>query len=275
MSDPPLLFGKPRRDEASNPSESFGLNGTTAPKQQCLGQPKRRGRPPGRPNKIKDGEMDFESNPSVRLWNTHYVPTPIPAVAINIRLALSESSLTRDAQRAIFRLPSREYIHFAQGWITARHIASNRPSYVNGLLIHSRGNDSPTACTQCAEKRGKNALGPFLVCRVLRGQFGDSCSNCKWFDGTSACSLYSGPAPNRKRKKGGGTEGAKEGDEDVVAQSDRTSGLDDLGSTAVDPTLVSSDMFLAELAVAAAADELEESDGTLLRGESLQSTGTT
>ncbi|RKU43972.1 hypothetical protein DL546_004993 [Coniochaeta pulveracea] len=250
MSDPPLLFGKPRRDEASNPSESFGLNGTTAPKQQCLGQPKRRGRPPGRPNKIKDGEMDFESNPSVRLWNTHYVPTPIPAVAINIRLALSESSLTRDAQRAIFRLPSREYIHFAQGWITARHIASNRPSYVNGLLIHSRGNDSPTACTQCAEKRGKNALGPFLVCRVLR-------------------------APNRKRKKGGGTEGAKEGDEDVVAQSDRTSGLDDLGSTAVDPTLVSSDMFLAELAVAAAADELEESDGTLLRGESLQSTGTT
>jgi hypothetical protein len=108
---------------------------------------------------------------------------------------------------------------------------------------------------QCAEKRDKNALGPFLVCRVLRGQFGDSCSNCKWFDGASACSLYSGRTPNRKRKKGGGTEEAVEEPENVVEDMDRDSGLGDLGGDAVDPTLVSSEMFLAELAAAAVTDD--------------------
>jgi hypothetical protein len=134
------------------------------------------------------------------LWNAAKIERPIPAVAINIREALTEAALVHDTQRDIFKLPSREFIHFVNGWITARHIASQRPSYVNGLLIHSRGGDSRVSCTQCVERRAKNALGPFLTCRVLPGSFHDSCSNCKWFDNTSVCSLYTGPKPNRKRK---------------------------------------------------------------------------
>ena len=39
-----------------------------------------------------------------------------------------------------------------------------------------------------------------MTCRVLPGSYHNSCSNCKWFDNTSSCSLYTGPKPNRKRK---------------------------------------------------------------------------
>lgn len=160
---------------------------------------KRRGRPPGRPNTtVRDA--DYQSNPAVQLWNAAKVDVPIAAVAVNIREALTEASLVHDTQRAIFRLPCREYIYFVHGWITAKHIASQRPSYVNGFLIHSRGEDSPTSCVQCVDRRAKNALGPFLTCRTLPGSFHNSCSNCKWFDNTSSCSLYTGPKPNRKRK---------------------------------------------------------------------------
>jgi hypothetical protein len=206
--------------EPFQPSETLDTNDTSPAQTQAPSKPsdmppsfpqKRRGRPPGRPNTTVK-ESDYESNTSVQRWNAAKVDTATPAVAINIREALPESFLTRDPQRAIFKLPSREFIYFVQGWITSRQIASRRPSYVNGLLIHSRGDDSPKSCDQCAEKRGKNALGPFLTCRVLQGSFHDSCSNCKWFDTTSACSLYTGPKPNRKRKaKGdGGEDGAVE-----------------------------------------------------------------
>ncbi|KAK3950841.1 hypothetical protein QBC32DRAFT_216456 [Pseudoneurospora amorphoporcata] len=161
---------------------------------------KRRGRPPGRPNRtVKDD--DYQDNPLVKAWNAAKEEQPLAAVAIRVKDALTADSLVHDTQRAIFNdCPSREYIYFVNGWITARHIASQRPSYVNGLLIHSRGTDAPVQCTQCADRRTKNALGPFIVCRILPGSFHNSCSNCKWFDNTSACSLYTGPTPNRKRK---------------------------------------------------------------------------
>ncbi|KAH6620897.1 hypothetical protein B0J18DRAFT_491251 [Chaetomium sp. MPI-SDFR-AT-0129] len=160
---------------------------------------KRRGRPPGRPNAtVRDA--DYEENELVKIWNASKTEPAVPVVSINIRDALTEQSLVHDTQRTIFRLASRETILFVQGWITAKHIASQRPSYVNGLLIHSRGHDAAVSCAQCVEKRGKGALGPFMVCRVLPGYYHDSCSNCKWFDNTSSCSLYTGSRPNRKRK---------------------------------------------------------------------------
>ncbi|KAK4133238.1 hypothetical protein BT67DRAFT_60243 [Trichocladium antarcticum] len=160
---------------------------------------KRRGRPPGRPN-MTVRETDYEDNPLVQAWNAAKGERAVAVVSIGIRDALTEQSLVHETQKAIFRLHSRETIHFVQGWITARHIASQRPSYVNGLLIHSRGQDATVSCAQCTERRDKHALGPFLTCRVLPGSYHNSCSNCKWFDNTSACSLYTGPKPNRKRK---------------------------------------------------------------------------
>ena len=208
---------------ASLPGPSPQPLATTFPK-------KRRGRPPGRPNTtVRDS--DYGDNPLVQTWNAAKSDWAVPVVAIAIRDALNEKNLIHETQRAILRLPSRETLLFVQGWITAKHIASQRPSYVNGLLVHSRGHDAPVSCVQCAEKRAKNALGPFLTCRVLPGSYHNSCSNCKWFDNTSTCSLYTGPKPNRKRKAkedlppppvpGAGPDSNADGaNSDVAAQSD-------------------------------------------------------
>lgn len=152
-------------------------------------------------------ESDYEDNILVKAWNAAKSDHSVPAVSINIRAALIARGLVHETQREIFQLPSREIIYFVQGWITARHIASQRPSYINGLLIHSRGNDAPASCAQCVERHDKNALGPFLTCRILPGYYHNSCSNCKWFDNTSVCSLYTGPKPNRKRKAKDATSG--------------------------------------------------------------------
>jgi len=160
---------------------------------------KRRGRPPGRPNTTVR-EAEYEDNELVKVWNANKADCPVQAVCLGIRAALTEKSLVHETQKQIFKMPSREFIFFVNGWITARHVASQRPSYVNGLLIHSRGTDAEVSCDTCTQRRNKNALGPFLTCRVLKGSYHNSCSNCKWFDTTSNCSLYTGPKPNRKRK---------------------------------------------------------------------------
>lgn len=189
-----------QKSEAAGSATATSADPASAPAPAPGAFPKkRRGRPPGRPNAtVRDA--DYEENELVRIWNAAKTEPAVPVVSINIRAALTEQSLVHDTQRNIFRIPSRETILFVQGWITAKHIASHRPSYINGLLIHSRGHDAVVSCAQCVEKRGKGALGPFMNCRVLPGFYHDSCSNCKWFDNTASCSLYTGSRPNRKRK---------------------------------------------------------------------------
>ncbi|KAK4455085.1 hypothetical protein QBC34DRAFT_465038 [Podospora aff. communis PSN243] len=205
---------------AAEASAASGVLPAPPPDMPAAFPKKRRGRPPGRPN-MTVREAEYEGNPLVQAWNAAKSERPMSVVPIYIRQALTDAPLVHDTQRQIFRLPCREVIYFVQGWITARHIASQRPSYVNGLLIHSRGQDAPLSCAQCTERRNKNALGPFLTCRVLPGSYHNSCSNCKWFDNTSACSLYTGPKPNRKRK-------AKE----AVAQETQDTGpVEDVGES--------------------------------------------
>ncbi|KAM7194133.1 hypothetical protein V8F33_007460 [Rhypophila sp. PSN 637] len=197
---PPPPTPQPVPDTPSEPQEPAPSNAAPTGTELPAAFPrKRRGRPPGRPN-MTVRETDYEDNVLVQAWNAAKLDRTLTVVPIFIRDALTESVMSHESQRNIFRMPSREMIYYVQGWITARHIASKRPSYVNGLLIHSRGADVPTSCNQCVERRAKNALGPFLTCRSLQGSFHNSCSNCKWFDNTSLCSLYTGPKPNRKRK---------------------------------------------------------------------------
>ena len=179
-------------------------------------------------------DADYADNPEVQTWNGAKQDTLFTVQAVSIREALTEASLIHDVQRKAFQKDCRQVIFFMSGWITAKHIASKRPSYVNGLLIHSRGNDATHECTRCTEKRAKNSLGPFLSCRTLPGYFGDSCSNCKWFDNTSQCSLYTGPKPNRKRKARAPSEEPGEPAEGPEPMS----GLERSGHHAVDPNLI-------------------------------------
>jgi len=195
----------PAPTPAGQPEDDTARPDLPIPGLPAMFPKKRRGRPPGRPN-MTVRETDYEDNALVQAWNaakTWNLARPertLTVVPIRIREALNESAIVHESQRPIFHMPGREILYYVQGWITARHVASKRPSYVNGLLIHSRGQDAPTSCTQCVERRDKDALGPFITCRTLQGVFHNSCSNCKWFDNTSTCSLYTGPKPNRKRK---------------------------------------------------------------------------
>ncbi|KAK4186056.1 hypothetical protein QBC35DRAFT_286244 [Podospora australis] len=183
-----------------SPAATSPSSETATPSNLPTAFPKRRrGRPPGRPN-TRGNEPEFLDNPAVQKWNSAKTNDPMIVVPINIREALTESLLQHENQKQIFQQESCEIIYYVQGWITGKHIAGKRPSYVNGLLIHSRGRDAVNECSGCTERREKNALGPFLTCRTLPGQFHDCCSNCKWFDSASTCSLFTGPKPNRKRK---------------------------------------------------------------------------
>ncbi|KAE8334105.1 hypothetical protein BDV24DRAFT_170591 [Aspergillus arachidicola] len=60
----------------------------------------------------------------------------------------------------------------------------HRPSYVNTLLIQSRGHRLAEPCTRC--RRGQGRL-LFPECRQVPGAFGGACANCKWPDKASQC----------------------------------------------------------------------------------------
>ena len=71
------------------------------------------------------------------------------------------------------------------GRIRPAQIGSHRPSYINAVLIQSRGVRPVRPCVQCT-----NRLSPFPECRHKPGHFGGACGNCKWPDRGSHCSLW-------------------------------------------------------------------------------------
>jgi hypothetical protein len=60
-----------------------------------------------------------------------------------------------------------------------------RPSYLNAVLIQSRGAPGQT-CTACAQNPTR---GPFTDCRRTKGYFDGCCGNCKWRDHAARCSV--------------------------------------------------------------------------------------
>jgi hypothetical protein len=86
--------------------------------------------------------------------------------------------------RAVLALPGRDVV-FVPGAITPNQVRSHRPSYINAILIQSRGNMVPGLCTACQTPRP--GLRPFPECRRVPGHFGGCCGNCKWRDHASKC----------------------------------------------------------------------------------------
>ena len=78
-------------------------------------------------------------------------------------------------------MPGRD-IYFVRGYICLVQIHSARPSYINAVLIQSRGVLVPGGCNIC---RTRLVMRPFPECRILFGHFGDSCGNYKWPDHAS------------------------------------------------------------------------------------------
>ena len=88
--------------------------------------------------------------------------------------------------RAVLALPGQDVV-FVRGAITPNQVASHRPSYINAILIQSRGNVVLNPCTACQGPRP--GFRPFPECRRVPGHFGGCCGNCKWRDHASKCSV--------------------------------------------------------------------------------------
>jgi Protein of unknown function (DUF3716) len=86
----------------------------------------------------------------------------------------------------VLALPRQDVV-FVQEAITSNQIASHRPSYINAILIQSRGNVVLNPCTACQGPRP--GLRSFLECRRLLGHFGGCYGNYKWRDRASKCSV--------------------------------------------------------------------------------------
>jgi len=86
--------------------------------------------------------------------------------------------------RGVLALPGVD-VTFVLGRITPEHIRSHRPSYINAVLVQSRGVRPVRRCVQCT-----NRLSPFPECRHVPGHFGGACANCKWRDGGRKCSFW-------------------------------------------------------------------------------------
>ena len=89
--------------------------------------------------------------------------------------------------RAVLALPGQDVV-FVRGAITPTQVGTHRPSYVNAILIQSRGAAAGQACGEC-RRRG---LRPFPRCVRVAGHFGGACGNCKWRDHAARCS-YDAP----------------------------------------------------------------------------------
>lgn len=107
-------------------------------------------------------------------------------------------------QRAVLALPGQN-VPFVRGAILPTQVGTHRPSYINAMLIQSRGVVSGP-CDRC-----QRSLRPFLECRRVPGRFGGCCGNCKWPDQAARC-----------------TERDNDDDDDVVVISSDSS--DDGGS---------------------------------------------
>ena len=86
--------------------------------------------------------------------------------------------------RAVLALPGQD-VTFVRGSITPAQVGSHRPSYINAILIQSRGQLVAGMCSACRATRP--GLRPFPECRRLPGHFGGCCGNCKWRDHAARC----------------------------------------------------------------------------------------
>jgi len=88
-------------------------------------------------------------------------------------------------EHALLARPGRD-VDFVRGTISSNQVGMHRPSYINAVLIQSREQVAPVACTQCARPNG---LRPFPKCRFVPEHFGGACANCKWRDHATRCNL--------------------------------------------------------------------------------------
>jgi hypothetical protein len=104
-------------------------------------------------------------------------------VSKNLSLSLYDANNFQDKQKALEAKRSVDVNAF-KNQIDPSKVAV-RPSYLNGVLIQSRGRTGMT-CTACTQNPDR---GPFTDCRRAAGHFDGACGNCKWRDHAARCSV--------------------------------------------------------------------------------------
>ncbi|KAJ9129308.1 hypothetical protein NKR23_g12563 [Pleurostoma richardsiae] len=132
-----------------------------------------------------------------------------------VRTAMEEYCVN-DLQRALWALPSVDVdvrIPVDQSIETWIAKVKTRQSYLNGILIQSRGRTG-LVCDKCA----RNAH-PFPACVRAAGHFGGACGCCEYQSGRASCSVRGLPdkdAEDRARTRGLGGAGGAAGGAEVV-----------------------------------------------------------
>jgi hypothetical protein len=102
------------------------------------------------------------------------------------------ASLCNDFQMTVGRLAPRRLLKIR--WIETNWqqiLVSRRASYINGMLIYTRGSISPSPCTKCRRIIRQSLDGkpkPFPHCVVMYdGPWANQCCNCKYQDKGASC----------------------------------------------------------------------------------------
>ena len=137
--------------------------------------------------------------------------------------------------RNLLALPGRNVL-IHPTVVTAARTAMNRPSYVNAILIQSRGAPPVarppraavgcTACSVLGTPTGDRKAFP--ECRHMPGHFGGGCGNCKWQDHAARCSVRDGQ------------EESESSSDDDGSSEESWDGLGEAGSSAGAGTAASS-----------------------------------
>lgn len=91
---------------------------------------------------------------------------------------------TNPEQHEAFDKYTQKDVLINKGRISLVQVSSARPSYINALIIQSRGIEVPEGCTNSMQ-------GVFVQTIRLPGYFGGCCGNCKWKDHGTRCSVRS------------------------------------------------------------------------------------
>jgi hypothetical protein len=94
------------------------------------------------------------------------------------------SAVRSSTGRAILAEPGSD-VPFVRGAISDRQFANERVSYVNAVLIQSRGFEAKEPCARCRT----TGFRPFPTCRKHPAHFGGCCGNCKWPDFGKDCTI--------------------------------------------------------------------------------------
>lgn len=157
---------------------------------------------------------------------TRYVKT-LPATNPRFQSVLEKTSHTaswstscivrhtnslQDQQKLIVSA-ARTNTEYFSGTLLSYQLNTHRPSYINAVLVQTRGQVNPVRCSSsisalyvvrflmieidhCASHPYH---GPFLDCVSLPHERAGACANCKFKDWAARCSLNDGSGPDRYR----------------------------------------------------------------------------